>query len=295
MESVELWQIGLIAFVGAGVGGVSALFGLGGGFLLVPLLNVCLGIPMQYAVGSCACYVLGPATTSLLVRRVDSHAWRLPITLAGGLMVGVVLGASTLHYATRLSEQAGSFPWVDLLVLGVYAVVLSSLGMFSLWETERAAKHRPIPVGWLANWRIPPCVRLQVFNDRPTSITVLAYFGVVVGFLSGLLGISGGLLVLPGLIYLLGLSVQEAVACSMILVWLVSFQSTAAHAFHDNVDLRIVAALLAGGTIGARFGTIWGQRLRSRQLRRSFGVLALASATLVTVRVWILLGSAQGQ
>lgn len=274
------WIFGIaVSFV---VGAVSAVFGVGGGFILVPVLNSLLGTPIDIAVGSTACYVLGPATTALLYRRVKRIDWRLPLIITGGLMVGVLLGGSTLNFFKNASHTMLS---ADVVVLGVYLVLLSVLGIFSLWESERAARFRPIPRGWLNQVLIPPVRVLEEWNDRRVSITVLVWFGVAVGFLSGLLGISGGLLIVPGLLYLFAVPAQQTIASSMIVVWIVSFQSTMMHGWSGNIDLVLVSSLLAGGTIGARFGSSVGRRLGSQQLRRNFGVLALCTAAFVAIRL----------
>lgn len=197
-------------------------------------------------------------------------------------MVGVLLGGSTLNFFKNASHTMLS---ADVVVLGVYLVLLSVLGIFSLWESERAARFRPIPRGWLNQVLIPPVRVLEEWNDRRVSITVLVWFGVAVGFLSGLLGISGGLLIVPGLLYLFAVPAQQTIASSMIVVWIVSFQSTMMHGWSGNIDLALVSSLLAGGTIGARFGSSVGRRLGSQQLRRNFGVLALCTAAFVAIRL----------
>ncbi len=264
------------------VGAISAIFGVGGGFILVPVLNSALGIPMNIAVGSVVSYVLGPATTALLYRNVQWTSWRLPLILSGGLFVGVFLGGSTLNFFTYSDTVSID---AETLVLRVYLGLLSVLGMFSLWESERATRFRPISRGWLNRILLPPVIRVRDWNNRALSVPMFVWFGVTVGFLSGLLGISGGLLIVPGLLYLFGVDAQKTVVTSMVVVWLVSFQSTILHAWSGNVDLKLVAALLAGGTIGARAGSSIGRRLGSQQLRRNFGILAICTAIFVAIRL----------
>ncbi len=278
---MELILAILVAFF---VGAISAIFGVGGGFILVPVLNSVLGIPMNIAVGSAVSYVLGPATTALLHRKVTWTSWRVPLILSGGLFVGVLLGGSTLNSFTHSKTVSID---AETLVLRVYLVLLTVLGVFSLWESERAARFRPVPRGWLNRVLIPPIIRIREWNNRTLSVSMFVWFGVAVGFLSGLLGISGGLLIVPGLLYLFGVDAQKTVVTSMVVVWIVSFQSAILHAWSGNVDLQLVAALLTGGTIGARIGTSIGRRLGSQQLRRNFGILAICTAILVAVRLTI--------
>ena len=264
------------------VGAISAVFGVGGGFILVPVLHAILGVEIPIAVGSTACYVLGPATTAMLYRKTRLMDWRLPLCVSGGLLVGVLLGTSVHN---GLKDATSSQFSVETVVLGTYLVLLTTLGLFSVWEAERAARFRPVHRGWIKNVLIPPIATFREWNDLRISLTVLAWFGVGVGFLSGLLGISGGLLVVPGFLYLFGLPAQATVASSMVIVWIVSVFSTFSHAWTGNVDLGLVSALLAGGTIGARVGSNIGQRLKSQELRRNFGVLALLTAVFVAFQL----------
>ena len=276
-------EILLAVAVSFAVGAVSAVFGVGGGFILVPVLNAVLGVPMHLAVGSAACYVLGPATTALLYRDTKLIDWRLPLIFSGGIFFGVILGTNTLSQVAAAQSEGSLL--VDYLILGTYFALLSTLGLFGIWESYRAELYRPLPRGWVNDWTLPPTVVLAEWNAKRMSLPILSWFGLVVGFLSGLLGISGGLLILPGLLYLFALPAQASVTCSMILVWIVSFQSTIAHAVQGNIELWLVAALLAGGTIGARIGTSVGKRLGSQQLRKSFGILALSTAIFVLARM----------
>lgn len=283
----------LTALAGGGVGFLSGVFGVGGAFLIVPVLNIVLRIPMELAVGSGACQVLGPATTSVLARRLRIEHLRLPLTIAGGLMVGVFVGAEALEWAQRsgavvLSEGSSPVPLAELVVLGAYFVLLVGLGLFSLYEVRQGRRNRPVGTGWISGWAIPPTASFAGVDDHKLSIAVLAGFGVAVGFLAGLLGIGGGLVLLPGLIYLLGMRTQAAVMSSLVIVWIVAAQATVVHAWRENIDLRLVAALLLGGTIGARLGSEIGLKLTGRRLRQAFGWLLLVTAGAIGAKLgWL--------
>lgn len=261
---------------GGGVGFVAGLFGVGGGFLLVPVLHVLLGVPMEFAVGAGTCQALGPATTALLQRGVKRETLRFPLVLFGGLLVGVVSGAA-MH--------AGRSPDVEQLVLWVYLVTLLALGAFAILESAMSQAGRPLPRGWLRSIPLPPYGRFPDIGQPQLSIPVLAWFGLGVGYLSGLLGISGGLVLLPGMVYLFGVPAHDSVRCSLVVVWLVSAQATVVHAWNGNVDLWLVSALMVGGTLGARAGSTVGSRLGGAGLRLRFGLLLLAAAGLVAYRL----------
>lgn len=288
------WTDFLLAMLVNGmIGFLSGVFGFGGGFLLVPVLNVALGIPMTYAAGASVCQVLGPATTSLLARDIRPKRFKLPLIITGGLLVGASAGAWALH---KLSGQGSieianrEMPAADVVVLVVYLLLLSFLGGFSLYEAQRQERSRPLTTGWATGWRLPPLAAFSEFGETKQSIAVLSWFGLLVGFSSGLLGNSGGVLLLPGLIYLLGMKTQDAVISSLVIVWVLSIISTAAHAWLGHVDLRLVSALLIGGTIGARWGSEVGLQLRGAQLRRWFGRLMLLTCLLILFRLLRMFG-----
>jgi len=93
----------LISSAGGLIGFLAGMFGVGGGFLLVPMLHIVLGIPMELAVGASACQVLGPATTSLLARKIKPRDLFFPLVITGGLLLGVIIGTSILEHAKNLA------------------------------------------------------------------------------------------------------------------------------------------------------------------------------------------------
>ncbi len=289
----ETLEFVLAGLAGGGVGFISGVFGVGGGFLIVPVLNIVLGIEFQYAAGASVCQVLGPATTSLLSRRIRLDDFRLPLTISGGLLFGVFAGAQALESMLHVGKVVifDKEVWLaDLVGLAIYFVLLLSVGLFAIWEVHRTKLNRPLRRGWLTAWHIPPFASFPEFDSDRISIAVLAWFGVGVGFLSGLLGMSGGLVLLPGLIYLLGVKTHQSVISSLIIVWIISAQATAAHAWNGFVDLGLVMALLFGGTIGARLGTELSVKLRGPKLREGFGWLLLFTSAMIGFRLlWLLL------
>ena len=280
-------DLAFAAAAGGGVGFLSGLFGIGGGFLLVPVLNIVLKVPIEFAIGAGACQVLGPSTTSLLARDLERRQLRLPLIITGGLFVGVFCGARVLQIAKQhgdVSLAAKTVPLAELIVMSIYLVLLLVLGLSALWEVRARNSGRSIRRGLIADMRIPPYAEFPEFAG-PMSVPILAWFGLVIGFFAGLLGMSGGLILLPGLIYLLGLKTHESVTSSLIIVWIVAVQSTVVHAWHDNIDIALVMALLFGGTIGARLGSELSEKLGGRQLRQRFGWLLLFTALLIAARL----------
>ena len=275
----------LAALAGTGVGYVSGLFGVGGGFLLVPILSLGLSLPLPQIVGSVACQILSPATTSLLARRTRIADLRLPMTLGGGLLIGIIAGTQLLDRARLLGDVVVNDRPVaaaELLVLGVYLPLLLGIGLFSLRANRRnrSGPAAPLPAGGetapagrslFGHLRIPPLQPFPGFPGGAVSLVVLCWFALAVGFLSGLLGISGGLVLLPGLTYLLGMETGKAVQANTVVVFLVAVQATVLHGWNGNISPALVVALMAGGTAGARLGAGVSSRMKDRHLMRYFG------------------------
>lgn len=281
----------LISSAGGLIGFLAGMFGVGGGFLLVPILNIVLGIPMELAVGASACQVLGPATTSLLARKIKFRDLFFPLVITGGLLLGVIAGTGILEHAkssTSVVLNGKNIIVADLVVLIAYLFMLTGLGVLSLRSARRDDSELKGTL-FTERFQIPPVARFPSLVEEPLSIPVIAWFGLGLGLLSGLLGISGGLLLFPVLIFGLGVPTHRAITCSLMIVWIVAFQSTIAHAWHGNINIMIVIALLLGGTVGARLGSDLNARLKGLQLRRQFGWLLLSVALMIGARLVFLL------
>lgn len=281
----------LISSAGGLIGFLAGMFGVGGGFLLVPILNIVLGVPMELAVGASACQVLGPATTSLLARKIKVRDLFFPLVITGGLLLGVIAGTSILEHAKDLAEfsiNGKKIIVAEFVVLVIYFLMLLGLGILSLRSARRSDAELSSAL-LKDRLQIPPLARFPNLFEGSLSIPVIAWFGLGLGLISGLLGISGGILLLPMLIFGLGIPTHRAISCSLVIVWIVAFQSTVAHAWHGNVSIVIVVALLLGGTVGARLGSDLNARLKGLQLRQQFGWLLLSVALMIGVRLVFLL------
>lgn len=286
------WNLTTIAFtslVGGAVGVLSGMFGVGGGFLLVPVLNAVLGVPMQIAVGSTACYTLGPATVAMLSRKPRSGFIELPLILSGGLFVGVWAGAKALSYLATgqtINLLGRKVAAMDLTVLSCYAVLMVVIATLSLVDSRRSVIGLSgLRRGLLTSVQLRPMARIPDLRPGIYSIPLLSWLGLCVGLLSGFLGMSGGLILVPAAIYLLGLRVHDAATVTIAIVWMVSLQSTLMHAMYGNVQRSLVVALLICGTIGAGLGAQIGVRMKSAQLKFGFGLLVAASAAIVITKI----------
>ena len=175
-------QLLLVLGCGFIVGSLSGIFGVGGSFLLVPILHVVLGIDIEIAVGSTACQVLGPSTAALLARKVTRVQLRLPLIITGGIIMGVLLGTLILSEAGKFGEiqiNDRNVEASELLVMGTYLVMLLGIGSFSLYEVRRQLAGNPVSRGALAKIEVPPLDTFSELGVGTLSIPVLAMFGFI--------------------------------------------------------------------------------------------------------------------
>lgn len=286
-------ELALATGCGFVVGGIAGMLGIGGSFLLVPILHVLLGVPIKIAVGSTSCQLLGPSTTSILARKLSGNQLRFPLILTGGLIVGAMTGTWILEECEKLGDttiNGQTISIVRLVVLSVYFVMLVSMGVFAVYESWRQGQGRPIRRGWITRIKLKPVDSFDEMEAGELSIPMLSMFGLATGFTAGLLGISGGLFLIPGLVYLMGIRSKHAINASLVVIWIVSLVATSLHAWHGNVNLPLAMALMFGGTIGAQFGTEWSYRLKGRALRSSLGWLTLVASVLVLYDLLRLVG-----
>lgn len=265
--------------IGGAVGFLSGLFGVGGGFLLTPLL-IFSGVPASVAVASVTGQVVAASTSGALshYRRggVDLHL-ALYLVLSG--IVGAVGGVA----AFDLLRAAGQLDFV--ISLG-FLLLLGSVGTLMLIESSRALlksrkgvvvrERQPSQHNWIHGlpWRVR-------FKKSRLYISVLPVLviGVFIGFVGSLLGIGGGFIMVPALVYLLRVPGSVVIGTSLAQVVAMMAATTMLHAVQSqSVDILLAFCLMVGGTVGAQFGASAGKQLRGEQLRGLLALLVLAVA-----------------
>ncbi|TBW37150.1 sulfite exporter TauE/SafE family protein [Siculibacillus lacustris] len=273
------WPVEMFAIfgLGAAVGFVSGMFGVGGGFLLTPLL-VFAGISPAVAVATVSAQVVASSTSGALAYwRRGAIDWKLATYLLTAGMAGSGVGVWVFAALRRFGQ-------LDLVIALCYVVFLGSVGAFmvgeslrALWSAHRGEvvpPRRPSPTGWLRTLPLQvafPRSRLEI-----SAVPVIA-LGLGIGFLGTLLGIGGGFLIVPALIYLLRVPSNLVVGTSLVqMVATMAFATFLQAAANQTVDLVLGLLLMVGGVIGAQFGAEVGRRLRGEHLRALLGLLILA-------------------
>lgn len=277
-----------LAGIGAAVGFLSGLFGVGGGFLLTPLL-IFAGIPAPVAVASVTGQVVAASTSGAL-----SYWRRAGIDLHLALYLGLagILGAFGGVSAFSALRAAG---YLDLVISLGYLLFLGSVGMLMLNEAVRSLIKRRSgivvrdKVPGQHNWvhGLPMRVRFKRSNLYVSVLPVLAIGGSI-GFLGALLGIGGGFILVPALIYILRVPGNVVIGTSLLQVVAVMAASTVLHAVNSqSVDILLAFCLMIGGVVGAQFGASAGQYLRGDQLRALLALMVLAVAIRFAVTLLI--------
>ena len=263
--------------LGGIVGLMSGLFGVGGGFLITPLLFF-IGIPPAIAVATGANQVVASSFSGLLAHvKRKTVDFRMGWVLLGGGLVGSSIGVLLFNLLSRIGQ-------VDLVVQLCYVIFLGLIGAMMLQESLRALRRTRVsgPIkpmrrnqhGWVHKW--PMKMKFRASGLYISVIPVLIV-GAAVGVLGAIMGVGGGFIMVPAMIYLLGMPTKVVIGTSLFQITFLSAYTTLMHAVSSNtVDVMLAVLLIVGGVIGAQIGTHLGARLRAEQLRILLALLVLA-------------------
>lgn len=274
--------------VGGAVGFLSGLFGIGGGFLLTPLL-IFTGIPAPVAVASVTGQVVAASTSGALSYwRRDGIDFHLAIYLVIAGIFGAFGGVSAFSWLRQLGQ-------LDLVISISYVVFLGSVGGLMFFEAARSLLRRRAGVvvrdklPGQHNWIHGLPLRIRFKRSKLyVSVLPVLLIGASIGFLGSLLGIGGGFILVPALIYLLRVPGNVVIGTSLVQVLAIMAASTVLHAYSSqSVDILLAFCLMVGSVIGAQFGASAGQYLRGDQLRALLAIIVLAVAIRFAVTLLI--------
>ncbi|MCH2094380.1 MAG: sulfite exporter TauE/SafE family protein [Rhodobacteraceae bacterium] len=271
-------EVSVNAFLLLGLGGVvgilSGMFGVGGGFLMTPLLFF-IGIPPAVAVATEANQIVASSFSGVLAhfRRRTVDLKMGGVLLVGGL-IGAALGVLVFNYLRSLGQ-------VDLLVRLCYVVFLGIIGALMFIESlnaMRRSKAGSAPRRKRHTWvhGLPFKMRFRT-SGLYISVIPPVLVGICVGILAAIMGVGGGFIMVPAMIYLLGMPTKVVVGTSLFQIIFVTGFTTLLHATTNyTVDMALAVLLLVGGVIGAQIGTRIGVYLKAEQLRILLALMVLA-------------------
>nr|WP_205938008.1 sulfite exporter TauE/SafE family protein [Rhizobium leguminosarum] len=263
--------------MGAAVGFLSGMFGVGGGFLITPLL-IFYNIPPVVAVATGANQVVASSISGAI-----SHFRRgsLDVKLGTMLLVGGLAGATVGIWIFSLLRAIGQ---LDLIISLMYVIFLGTVGGLMLLESvnamRRAARNEPPAPRkpghqhWVH--KLPLKVRFKKSKIFLSVIPIVA-LGFAIGILTSIMGVGGGFIMVPAMIYLLRIPTNVVVGTSLFqIIFVTAYTTIVQAATNFSVDIVLAFILMVAGVIGAQYGVRVGQKLRGEQLRALLGLLVLA-------------------
>ena len=267
-----------IVALGGLTGILSGLFGVGGGFLTTPLL-IFYGLPPTVAAASAATQVTGASVSGVFAHsRRGGVDYRMGLVMVGGGVFGAMIGAVLFRFFQSIGQ-------IDVVINILYVVMLGTIGSLMLREaleairpragaTQNAPKrrHHPVVAALPMRWR---------FYRSGLYISPLAplILGVIVGILTMLMGVGGGFILVPAMLYILGMSGNVVVGTSLFQILFVTMATTMTHALTTKaVDIVLAGLLLLGSVMGAQFGTQIALKARPEVLRLILAAIVLAVA-----------------
>jgi uncharacterized membrane protein YfcA len=263
----------LLVGLGAAVGFLSGLFGVGGGFLLTPLLFL-IGVPPAIAVGTQANQILASSVSGMLAHwRRKTLDMKMGVVLLCGGLTGSAGGIFLFGYLRRVGQ-------IDLVVQLAYVILLGTVGALMLQESLRAILRRKKVSSaklhhhtWIHG--LPFKVRFRQSRLYISVLPVIAV-GFFVGVLTAIMGVGGGFLMVPAMIYLIGMPTKTVIGTSLFQITFVAAFVTMMQAVNNQtVDIFLALTLIPGGVVGAQIGSRFGGRLRAEELRALLALLVL--------------------
>jgi uncharacterized membrane protein YfcA len=282
----------ILATIGFVVGVLGGFFGVGGGFLAGPLM-FWAGVPINFVIGTDLAHMTGKSIVAARRHRALGNVdIRLGLLLIIGTIPGIELGA-------QLIERLKTVGNTDQVVGYTYVFILTAIGLFTGWESIRALRMQQTDqLEAKGALDIEPIERRGVFSMLPpmikfptsgveVSIWPVLFIGLVTGFLAGFLGVGGGFIRLPLLVYMIGLPTHVAVGTDLFSIVVSAGYGTLSHALKGNVDIMIALTMQTGAAIGAQIGAVGTRYFSGPAIRLMFSILPILAAIMVLLRITI--------
>ena len=285
ISGVTIFWPGLI-ILGLGVGIIGGFFGMGGAWMVTPGLNI-LGFPMAFAVGTDMAHMAGKSLISTLRHgKFGNVDYKLGLTMLVGTIVGVELGAQMLMWLERLGSVDQVVRWLYVVLLIAMAwMVFHDVALRKKKEREAAARGEELSktatgIDWASKLhaiRIPPMVHYHAAGIY-CSMWLPVVMSLATGWLAGILGIGGGLIRMPALVYLVGCPTHVAVGTDLFEVAISGLYGAASFTYKGRVELVAALIMLIGAAVGAQIGAGYG-------IRVAFGTAVLGCLASVILKL----------
>ena len=294
MAEFSIIQILGSSLIAAMIGFMTGIFGVGGGFLMTPMLIILLNIKGNVAVGTDLVIIFFNSSVAMLKRRgTDTIDFKLAVWLAIGGIAGSQLGVSLMHSLKNISNVqlfGKSHDPVELTLLSLFLILLSWIALFMLHDIKSSQGKSPqVRIGLFDKIKLRPYRNFWSLEKPRISIVPIVLLGLSTGILTSLMGVGGGVIMLPSLIYLVGQRAVKAAGTSLFFVWLISIVSGTSHFFNGNIKFLLLPGMLIGGFVGTWFGSNVGLKLKGPKIRKYFIVLVAAAVAMVAFKLALML------
>ncbi len=297
-----LWML-LFGFV---VGGMAGFFGVGGGFLITPMLNAIFGVPYTVAVGSSLSLLVGITVASTIRHsKYGNIDYKLGLVMVIGTAIGVDVGAKLLILIKGLQNLMPTIGGHHIDVLEIilsisYIVMLSLIGLSIFRESLKTMKmtksvssgvqisgepEASEGVKRIRALKIKPMIRFPASGISGISLWVIMGIALVVGMMSGFMGIGGGFILMPALIYIIGCPTVIAVGTSLFGILFTAAYGSFTYSLEGNIDLVLVTSLLISSTIGSVIGASFTRKAGGPNVRMLFSLIAFVAVIIVAVKL----------
>jgi uncharacterized membrane protein YfcA len=252
-----------------------------------------LGVPGNFMVGTDLAHITGNSIVAARRHRSLGHVdFRLGILMIAGTVAGIESGAQIIEYLKRLAPGT-----LEMVLNGVYLVLLLGISIFMFIESFRAtqvvdetmtveeASTIPSFTLRIQRLRVPPMIRLPESGIESISLWLILGVGFITGLLAGILGVGGGFIRMPALVYLLGIPTHVAVGTDLFEIIFSAGFGTLTHALKGNVDILMALVMQTGAAVGAGLGAQATRYVSGPKLRFAFAILPLIGAILLVVNM----------
>ena len=278
-------SVPLLIGLGLGVGVLSGLFGVGGGFILTPLLFM-IGIPSAIAVGTQGNLIVGSSVSGVLAHlRRKTVDFRMGLVLLAGGLAGSYVGVKVFHWLTTLGQ-------IDLVIKLAYVFLLGTIGALMMIEALHAIRSRSKGQKIGINRKHHSWIQALPFRMRfrasglYISVIPPVLVGLVVGVMAAIMGVGGGFIMVPAMIYLLNMPTKTVIGTSLFQITFLAAFTTLMQAIENHtVDFILALFLMIGGVVGAQIGSRLGQRLKADTLRLLLALMVLLVSVKIAVEL----------
>lgn len=292
IAGVKIFWPGLI-ILGVGVGIIGGFFGMGGAWMVTPGLNI-LGFPMAFAIGTDIAHMAGKSLISTMRHgKFGNVDYKLGMIMLVGTVVGFEVGAQMVMWLERVGNVEKVVRWIYIVLLTFIAwMVFHDVAKRREKERQAAAKGEKLAAGatgveWhktLHKIKIPPMVHLKEAGIY-CSAWLPIFVSFLTGWLAGILGIGGGLIRMPALIYLIGCPTHVAVGTDLFEVMISGLYGAATYTYKGRTELVAAMIMLVGASIGAQVGAVATKYIKGYGIRIAFGLAVVGCAVSILMKL----------